>query len=167
MRVLTKANSDPVNFQIASAGAGAISKLPKLVPIPLIKAVAGSHGETGDIVPTLRNIPVESIIAAPKEWCPNPSATTCVRVKGNSMNPLIYDGYLLVVDTSQTDRSKLNGKIVIAWNKEKGLTVSRLQSYDHIEVLRSDNREYESVVLNVRNKWKILGKVLWWIGKAT
>src|SRR5665213_2699633 len=101
MRVLTKANSDPVNFQIASAGAGAISKLPKLVPIPLIKAVAGSHGETGDIVPTLRNIPVESIIAAPKEWCPNPSATTCVRVKGNSMNPLIYDGYLLVVDTSQ------------------------------------------------------------------
>jgi SOS-response transcriptional repressor LexA len=106
------------------------------------------------------------MIAAPKAWCPNPAATTCLRVKGNSMNPLLYDGYILVADSSQTDPSKLDGKIVIAWHKDKGLTVSRLQAYDHTEVLRAENSAYESIVLNKKHSWKIVAKVLWWIGKA-
>ena len=82
------------------------------------------------------------------------------------MNPLIHDGYILAVDTSQTDHSKLNAQIVVAWNKDKGLTVTRLQIYDQTEVLCSDNQEYNAVVLGAKNKWKILGKVLWWIGKS-
>jgi SOS-response transcriptional repressor LexA len=154
-------------FQIVRAGGSGKSE-PKtqLVAIPLLKVVAGSHGEKGDHVPLLNEAPVESMIAAPKKWCPNPAATNCVRVRGNSMNPLIYDGYILAVDSSQTDRSKLNGKIVIAWHKDAGLTVCRFRRYDHTEVLHSENRDYGSVTLDRKNKWKILAKVLWWIGKA-
>ena len=169
MRVLPelKRRLKVVNFQVASAGAGAkAAKLQELVAIPLVKVVAGSHGEKGDDVTALHDGPVESMIAAPKDWCPNPAATTCLRVTGNSMNPLIYDGYILVVDTSQTDHAELDGKIVIAWHKDKGLTVSRLRAYDHTEVLRAENSDYGSVVMNLKHKWKILGKVLWWIGKA-
>lgn len=81
------------------------------------------------------------------------------------MMPLIGDGYILVVDSSQTDFSKLNGKVVIAWHKDMGLMVSRLQHYDHTEVLQPENREYEAIVLSNKNHWKIFGKVLWWIGK--
>jgi phage repressor protein C with HTH and peptisase S24 domain len=69
--------------------------------------------------------PVESVIAAPKDWCPNPGHTSCLRVQGNSMTPLIQDGYILAVDSSQNDQIQLNGKIVIAWHKDTGLTVSR------------------------------------------
>jgi SOS-response transcriptional repressor LexA len=156
-----------INFQIANAGGGhKRSKVAQLVAVPLVKVVAASHGENGDSVPTLHDAPVESMIAAPKAWCPNPAATTCLRVKGNSMNPLLYDGYILVADSSQTDPSKLDGKIVIAWHKDKGLTVSRLQAYDHTEVLRAENSAYESVVLNKKHSWRIVAKVLWWIGKA-
>jgi SOS-response transcriptional repressor LexA/DNA-binding transcriptional regulator YiaG len=156
-----------INFQIANAGGGhKRPKVAQLVAVPLVKVVAASHGENGDSVPTLHDAPVESMIAAPKAWCPNPAATTCLRVKGNSMNPLLYDGYILVVDSSQNDGSKLDGKIVIAWHKDKGLTVSRLQAYDHTEVLRAENSAYESVVLNKKHSWKIVAKVLWWIGKA-
>ena len=82
------------------------------------------------------------------------------------MKPLIYDGYVLVVDTSQTDHAKLDGKIVIAWHRDNGLAVSRLQAYDHTEVLRAENTEYNPVVLDKKHPWRIIAKVLWWIAKA-
>ena len=82
------------------------------------------------------------------------------------MMPLINDGYIVAVDTSQTDLSELYKQIVIAWHKDMGLIVSRLHHYDRTEVLQPENREYDSIVLNAKHKWKILAKVLWWIGKA-
>jgi SOS-response transcriptional repressor LexA len=164
-RRITQVNT--IDLQLTSAGsAGRKPTTPQLIAIPLLQVVAASHGGKGNCSVTLDEAPVESMIAAPKDWCPNPSTTTCLRVQGNSMSPLIYDGYILAVDYSETDRSKLGGKIVIAWHKDNGLTVSRLQRYDHTEVLQPENREYESIVLDGKQKWKILAKVLWWIGKA-
>lgn len=159
--------SSVVQLQIAAAGSGKRkSKLPRLVAVPLLKCVAASHGGKGDISPVLSDAPVESVIAAPNEWCPNPTASICLRVSGNSMAPLIHDGYILAVDSSQHDRGKLNGAIVIAWNKNKGLMVSRLERYGQTEVLQPENREYEPIVLDGKEKWMILARVLWWIGKA-
>jgi transcriptional regulator with XRE-family HTH domain len=159
--------SNSIDFRIVHAGSGG-KKLgtPQLVAIPLLKVAVASHGGRGDSSTFLNDAPVENMIAAPKEWCPNPATTTCLRVRGHSMVPLIYDGYILVVDSSQTDPSELNGKVVIAWHKDMGLMVSRLQHYDHTEVLQPENKEYESIVLNKKHKWKILARVLWWIGKA-
>jgi len=159
--------TDPIDFQIANATSdGKKLSAPQLVAIPLLKIAVASHGGRGDSSTLLHDAPIESMIAAPKEWCPDPSSTTCVRVRGNSMMPLINDGYILAVDSSQTNLSELSGKVVIAWNKEMGLMVSRLQNYDHTEVLQPENKEYESIVLNNKHKWKILAKVLWWIGIA-
>jgi SOS-response transcriptional repressor LexA len=137
----------------------------QLIAIPLLSVVAASHGEKGDNRPLLHGAPVESMIAAPKEWCPNPETTTCLRVQGDSMSPVIGDGYILAVDSSQNEPGQLNGKIVVAWHKDMGLTVSRFRCYDHTEVLHAENPKYESVTLDSQNKWKILAKVLWWIGK--
>jgi SOS-response transcriptional repressor LexA len=155
------------DFQIVHAGSRR-KKTDKsqLVAIPLLKIVAATDGEKGDNIPFLQEAPVESMIAAPKDWCPNPSSTYSLRVRGNSMNPLICDDYILVVDSSQTDRGKLDGKVVIAWHKDVGLTVSRFRRYDHTEVLHSENREYGSITLDRKNNWKIIAKVLWWIGRA-
>ena len=156
-----------LNFQIASAGSGLkTSKAPQLVAIPLQEVVAASHGERGDSSAILHDAPVESVIAAPQDWCPNPSATTCLRVRGKSMMPLIHDGYILVVDSSQTDPAKLNGKVVIAWHRDMGLTVSRMHHYGNTDVLEAENREYDPIVLNSSQNWKVLAKVLWWIGNA-
>jgi len=157
------------DFEIVSAGgAGKKSSRGKvqLIAIPLLKVVAASHGEKGDDTSVLHGAPLESMIAAPRGWCPNPAATSCLRVKGNSMMPLLQDGYIVAVDSSQSDRGKLNGKIVIAWHKDMGLTVSRLERYGHTDTLQPENREYQSITLDSKHKWKILAKVLWWIGKA-
>ena len=154
-------------LEIVTAGSGAKRKRNnklELVAIPLLKIVAAALGEKGDGQALLPDAPVESMLAAPKSWCPNPATTSCVRVRGGSMSPLIHDGYILAVDSSQTEVGGLNGKLVIAWHKDKGLAVSRLQRYDHTLVLRSENPSYEAVTLSAKERWKIVAKVLWWIG---
>jgi SOS-response transcriptional repressor LexA len=156
------------NLEIVSAGSG--RKRPKnklqLVAIPLLKVAAGSVRKEGDNLSLLSDAPVESMIAAPIDWCPNPSYTSCLRVRGNSMTPLIQDGFVVAVDSSETDLGKLDGKIVIAWHKDIGLTISRFRRFDHTEVLQAENAEYEAVTLGPKQTWKIVAKVLWWVGKA-
>src|SRR5579863_2973242 len=135
MRVLPKLRGRSSNMQdIEVVHAGTSAKKPKktqLVAIPLLKLVAATDGDKGDNIPMLHEARIESMIAAPKEWCPNPTSTYSLRVRGNSMSPLIYSDYIVVVDSSQTDRARLDGKIVIAWHKEVGLTVSRFRRYHH------------------------------------
>ena len=155
------------HLEIARAGGGA--KKPEglqLVTIPLLKTVAASHGEKCESQGLLHDGAIESMIAAPKDWCPNPSTTSCLRVRGSSMSPLIQNGYILAVDSSQTEVSDLNGKIVIAWHRDQGLTVSRLNQFDHTIVLQSENSSYASITLSSKQKLKILANVLWWIGKS-
>jgi len=156
------------NLEIVSAGTGPKHHHEKiqLVALPLLRAVAGSHGEKGDDLHLLSDAPIEGMLAAPKDWCPNPAYTSCLRVRGNSMSPVIQDGYFVAVDSSQIDLNNLDGRIVIAWHKDEGLTISRLRIYDHTAVLVPENSEYEAVTINARQPWKIVATVLWWIGKA-
>ena len=158
------------DLEIITAGSGnqKLTEKVQLVAVPLLKIVAATFGRKGDDVPYLQDAPVESMIAAPKDWCPRPSSTTCLRVQGRSMAPTICDGYIVAVDSSQTDRSKLDGKIVIAWNQKRGLTVSRFRRYDHTETLQPENPQYESITLGKKDdKWQVVATALWWIGKAS
>lgn len=136
-----------------------------LVAIPLLPVQAGTPGFQGDNV-DLAEISAESAMAVPNKWCPNPTSTMCLRVKGDSMSPLILDGYIIAVDTSDVERDDLVGQIVVASHKEKGLLVSRLIRFDHTHALVSDQREYGSVPVTEGSEWRIAGKVLWWTGRA-
>ena len=160
--------SELEHVEIVNAGSGLRSRPEKiqLVAVPLLNAVAGAHGEKGDDVHMLNKAPIESMMAAPRDWCPNPSYTSCLRVRGNSMAPLILDGYIVAIDSSQINLSELDGKIVIAWHKDRGLTVSRFRRYDHTEVLVPENTGYDSVTISPKQPWKVVATVLWWIGKA-
>jgi len=153
-------------FEVVQAGAHRTSKRhDNLVAIPVLPVVAATHGGKGDPVDALDQVSPDSMLAAPSDWCPNPAHTSCLRVHGRSMMPLIHDGYIVVIDTSQTNRLRLYGQIVVAAHKEQGLIVSRLQRYDHTEVLVPENREYESTAVST-NWWRIVAKILWWIGRA-
>jgi SOS-response transcriptional repressor LexA len=158
------------HLEMVAAGSGAKTQKKadqlRLVAVPLLNSVAIAHGENGEGGALLDDASVESMIAAPSDWCPHPATTSCLRVRGHSMSPLIHDGYILAVDSAQTEIAELNGKIVIAWHRDKGLTVSRLKRFDHTIVLQSENANYESITLSSKQKWKIVAKVLWWIGKA-
>ena len=151
------------NIQIVHAGA---VKTADFVAIPVLPVHAASLGEVAEEVADLDQLKPEAIWAAPAEWCPNPAKTVSLRVKGNSMSPLILDGYIIAVDTFDISRDKLLGQIVVAWNAEdKRLFVSRLIRFDHTDALVSDQREYQSVLLSPKSPWRIVGRVLWWAGR--
>jgi len=50
--------------------------------------------------------------------------------------------------------------------RRRGLLVSRLIRFDHTDVLVSDHREYVSVSVATESRWRVVGKVLWWIERA-
>ncbi len=139
---------------------------PDVVALPLLKAVAGSHGNEGDRRKSLDHVPATKLLGAPKEWCPNPKYTSLIRVKGDSMEPLICDGDILAIDSWQTDRSDLDGKIVAVSSDEKGLCISRYRQYRNTEVLEPENRRYSAIELRDNRGWRIVGRVLWWISQA-
>ena len=107
-------------------------------------------------------------MGAPVEWCPNPGYTSLLRVRGHSMEPLIHDGDIAAVDSSQNrSRSARRKKFVIVTSEEKGLCVSRVsRRYPKFDVLESENREYQAVVLGKSSGWRIVARVLWWISAA-
>src|ERR1700730_9467652 len=70
------------NIEIVTAGSGPhrVEDKLQLVAIPLLKVAVAGYGERSDNMPLLTDAPVENMIAAPKNWCPNPSFTSCLRV---------------------------------------------------------------------------------------
>src|SRR5438045_227579 len=143
-------------LDLVEAGSGARLeplRKSKIVHIPVLQAVAGTHGGQGDKRDNLNRIPVRDMMGAPMEWCPNPGYTSLLRVKGNSMEPLLHDGDIAAVDSSQTDRALLDGKVVIVSHEENGLCVSRLRRYPKFDVLESENRGYQAVVLDKGSGW--------------
>lgn len=151
-----------------SVGSEAVhsEKISQVVGLPLLRAVIGTHGVQSDRRSSLRTIPATHILGAPASWCPNASHTSLLRVKGHSMEPLIRHGDILAIDSFQTDRNELYGKIVIAVNEHKGICVSHLRRYDSLDVLEGENRQHDPVILNKASGWRIMGKVLWWISAA-
>lgn len=108
--------------------------------------------------------PARYIIAAPRLWCPNPLHTVSMRVKGSSMEPTLFDGYIIVVDQAQTDKTKLKSKMILARHDKFGLVVSRFVQIGRTEALISDNRNYHPVAWS--SEWRMVGKILWYIGEC-
>jgi SOS-response transcriptional repressor LexA len=157
-------------LEIVAAGAhkrlNTLTKKARMVAIPVLAAHAATHGAKGDQVLDLDTVEVSEMLAAPDLWCPNPEETNCLRVRGSSMSPLISDGDIVAVDCSQTDPKELTGKIVVSWQQEHGLVLSRFLFVNGTQLLESENREYAPVALGRNRNWRIIGRVLWWIRKA-
>lgn len=143
----------------ARAGSG---KKIRTISVPLLKAFIGAHGQPGD-KRSLRTIPAADTVSVPVRWCPNPDYTSLLPVKGHAMEPLIREGDIIAVDSFQTERENLYGKVVAAVSPAQGLSVAYLRRYDTIDVLEAENRRYEPTILNKSDNWRIVGKVLWWI----
>ena len=157
-------------LETVAAGPGTRFQTPEnfpLVAIPMLKVSAGTPGFAGDKKLSLDRVPATRVVGAPRDWCPNPTYTSLVRVKGHSMEPLIREGDIVAVDSFQTERADLNGRVVVVSSEEKGLCVSRFRRYETVDVLEPENhREYSPIVLKKSSGWRLIGRVLWWISEA-
>jgi transcriptional regulator with XRE-family HTH domain len=158
-----KKSAESLNVEIAGHDGEALAsdKRSQVVGVPLLKAVAGTHGTPGDRRNSLRAIPAIQVIAVPSAWCPNPTYTSLIRVAGKSMQPVVRHHDILAVDAYQTERTRLYGQIVLVTSEAHGLSVSRLSRYDSIDVLEAEDRQFEPVVLKKSGRWRIVGRVLW------
>jgi transcriptional regulator with XRE-family HTH domain len=139
----------------------------RLIGVPLLKTVAGSHGTRGDKRSSLRSIPKSEVIGVPAAWCPNPTYTSLIPVSGHSMEPAVRDGDIVAVDAYQTERSQLYWEVVVVTTEMNGLSVSRLCRYESVDVLQAEDRKYKPVILKKSGGWRIIGKVLWSISGVT
>jgi SOS-response transcriptional repressor LexA len=164
--VLHKADFPDFEIVVAGSGGKRVKTKAKLVALPVLAVHAGTHGANGDQVLDLDQAEVSEMIAAPALWCPNPASTSCLQVRGSSMSPMIDDGDIVVVDISQNNGKELNGKIIVAWHKKTGLTLSRFLMMKGVQLLESENRDYKPISMGRDRNWRIVGKVLWWIRKS-
>lgn len=157
-------------LEIVAAGGhkrlGTMPKKTRLVAIPVLAAHAATHGSKGDQILDLDSVPVTEMLGAPDLWCPNPEETNCLRVRGSSMSPMINEDDIVAVDCGQTDPKQLSGKIIVSWQQEQGLVLSRFLLVNGTQLLESENRAYEPIALGKNRNWRIIGRVLWWIRKA-
>ena len=150
-----------------NGGALAIEKRSDMIGVPLLKAVAGTHGTAGDKRNSLRAVPILQVVNVPAAWCPNPTYTSLIRVSGKSMQPAIRDHDILAVDAYQTERGRLYGQVVLVTSEAHGLSVSRFSRYDRIDVLQAEDRQFEPVIMKKSGGWRIVGRVLWSISGIT
>ena len=163
---LADATHKPQPIVVVAAGAGKrhLAKAdPSLIALPVLALASDTPASTGL---TLEDAVVVSMLAAPKQWCPNPEHTRCLQVKGSSMSPMIREGDIVAVDTSQTSIVKLKDAIIVVSHTERGLIVATLRRFGTSDVLEPSSRDYDSYTLEKNRSWRVLGKVLWWLGKA-
>ena len=159
----TKKPAASISFNIAEDGhrASQNKKTSGVIPVPVLKTLAGTHGNPGDRRNSLRSIPTSEIIGVPAAWCPNPTYTSLIPVAGHSMEPAIRDRDIVAVDAYQTERRQLYGQVVMVTTEKNGLSVSRLRQYDSVDVLEAEDRKYEPIILKKSGGWRIVGRVLW------
>jgi transcriptional regulator with XRE-family HTH domain len=111
-------------------GGTRLKKIPDAVAVPLLRdsAAAGSPRMIQEAL-------VEDVVVIPRRMCPHPEETVCIRVKGDSMSPMLEDSDIVAIDTSFIDRSKLYGKMVAARDPEGGVTIKWLRKSGKDELL--------------------------------
>lgn len=135
------------------------------VAIPLLNVSAyGDHVPPEENI-TLSSAEVEEVLLAPLDWCPNPESMISMHLMGDSMTPAIAPGSILFVDTAETDRDKLNQKIVVVAHRDLGFKVARLQRLPGADLLISSNHNYLPLDVSNASRWRVFGEVLWWVSR--
>ena len=106
----------------------------------------------------------DEILAVPPTWCPNPARTLCMHIDEDGMAPMIAQGFIIAVDSSINEVSQLNNSLVAVLNRDDRLLVRCLTRYGDTDMLIGENRQRDPIPYNSRD-WRILGKVLWWVGR--
>ena len=101
----------------------------------------------------------------PRHIVPRGGKLVGLKVKGDSMSPILEDGYIVLVDVSQRDPEKLIDRIVAASNGD-GVTLKWLRRYEDTYMLVPQNASSRHPVRIIRGHgdWSIIGEVVKWIG---
>lgn len=103
----------------------------------------------------------------PPKLLPSGGKLVGVRVSGDSMSPILEDGYIALLDVSQRQPSKLVGKMVAA-RQGDGITLKwlRRQKGDiYLLVPQNTSQRHDIEFVSQEGDWSIVGEVVKWIGQ--
>jgi SOS-response transcriptional repressor LexA len=113
---------------------------------------------------------VEREITLPREWFMGGTRIIALKVTGDSMSPLIMDGYYVLIDVAERDPKRLAGHMVAA-RANGGCTVKWLRKdrdtgYFQL-VPQHVSEEYPVRIITPENQHEfgIIGRVVRWIGE--
>ena len=134
----------------------------EFIYIPRVEAsLAAGHGS-----PQISDEIIEEL-AFKRDWIRtkgNPKNMVLMSVRGDSMEPIISDEDLIMIDQSKKDIRP--GKL-FAVGFEEYIFVKRLMLEPGNLILRSENKEYKDININLRDEdiadqVRIIGRVIWW-----
>ena len=128
------------------------------VSIPLVRdeAAAGPPRAVADD-------DIEGFCLIYESWAKRPSDYVAVRVKGDSMEPVLPDGSIVAIHLKSRSPGRLKGKIVAA-RHEGGVTIKELRRSESGEdwLLVPYNKEHSPLVIKPEEDNPIIGKIAWW-----
>lgn len=130
------------------------------VRIPLLR----DHGAVD--FRKLREGNSDSILSIPSTLIPNPTGNyVAVRIRGNSMAPILRDRSIAVLDRSNRDPARLLGRMV-GVRKQSSLVVRWLapESGPGHWILRAENPRYPVIVLESASADFLVGAMVSWWG---
>ena len=109
---------------------------------------------------------IEAVIPFPRDWLPRGGKLYAVRVAGDSMSPILNDGYVVLIDTTQRDPKKLVEKMVAA-REGDGVTIKWLRHADGVYMLQPQHSSarHQVRVMKSESDHSIVGAVVMWIGQ--
>jgi SOS-response transcriptional repressor LexA len=124
------------------------------------------HGSAGAGPNRFPSSEAEEQIFLPRSWFKSGQVLIGLHVKGDSMAPLIEDGFLVLVDVHDNqDFASLDGKVVAA-RDEHGVCIKWLRKKGRSFYLISQNVSAEYPPIEVeRDGYAVVGRVVKWIGE--
>nr|ADQ53882.1 DNA-binding protein RDGA [Vibrio harveyi] len=118
---------------------------PLCICVPLLENVlaAGGDGATNDDFTSISTVPVPSYVTKHR----NINQIVSIQVMGDSMEPMLYDGGLVVIDKSEV--SIRDGKVYV-FRQDGMLRVKRLVLISGGVLIKSQNPAYNSETLQFK-----------------
>jgi SOS-response transcriptional repressor LexA len=109
---------------------------------------------------------IEEKLCLPANWVRPSQRVIAVRVAGDSMSPIIEEGYIALIDIAQRDPRRLIGTMVAA-REGDGVTIKWLRKEGEYFQLVPQNTSLRHPVrvLTAESDFGIVGRVIRWIGE--
>ncbi|KKK73568.1 hypothetical protein LCGC14_2892520, partial [marine sediment metagenome] len=106
---------------------------------------------------------IERDVVIPAEVLRHPLDTVCIKVSGDSMAPILQEGYIVAVDAAQRDPARLIHQMVVVkelTGDEAGTAIKWLDHLGREYILTPENKAYQPQAMT-RDHY-IIGRVVWW-----
>jgi SOS-response transcriptional repressor LexA len=132
-----------------------LERVENYIPIPLV----ADRAAAGDPL-LIDEHDIEGYAVIYQSWLAESGRYSCVRLRGDSMRPVLDEGDIVCVNHARRDPAALKGKIIAANVPGEGVTIKYLNWDERSWVLEPENRAFRPIYVP-KDQEIIVGAVEW------